>query len=384
MHFSLTILTCIQGKKFDISKGTVIFVESESPYYDGNNNLKFKESDTVNDYFKYCDDYYNSSGSGYSSDSAFSGSGFVDFYSKCICCAETLCLCDSIQSASHHAQSNTIIALANSVNLVSVKPSLFNLPSAVTVFQHITNLSIIGYNNATIDCNFFRSIHFYHCNNVIIQNIRCGNNTDDKYTVFIADKLYDDYFYYYNFNDDFFNIYHHGIMIYSCTNVYLKICTFVASMVEIFAVSSFVHIDQSYFLAVTYLIEDNYYTATTLIINQIASIVTVEITNSLFLTIDNKGLLLFYILVDDPNGLINVFIDHTSFSHLSFDPGWVAENGLIWMRLSCNDYITFNEVKITSNSFAPPSDVRLAAVHPVLSVTTDLSVVQGYQISIRT
>ena len=388
--FTLATLTYVQGNRFDISKRSVIFVDSESSYYDDDNNLKFKESDTVNDYFKYCDDYYNSSKSGYSSDNT-SGSGFTYFFSKCICCAETLCLCDSIQSASHYTQNNTVIALANSVNIFSERSFLFNLPFLVTVFQHITNLSLIGYNNATIDCNFFRSVHFNYCNNIVIQNItwiKCGYNRDDKFIIQSLDRLGDNYFYAYSFNDSFFHLYHHGIRLDSCTNVYLKNCTFVASMVEISAVSGVVHIDETNFLAVAYLIEDDYYdyyTATTLIINQIkGSYVTVRITNSLFSTMDNKGLLLFYILVDNPNAFIDGFIEHTNFTYLSFDPGWVAENGLIWLRLSCNHSIIFNGVKISSNNNFAHSDTAFSDIglSAILSVTVDLSMVERSRFSI--
>ena len=371
----LATLTYVQGNRFNIAKETLIFVDSESLYCDDSNNLKLKESDTVNDYFKYCDDYYNSSGSGYMYN--MSDNAYTYFFGNCICCTVTLCLCDSMEGAQHHTQNNTVIALTNSVNLVSVKPFLF-IAFSVTVFEHITNLSLTGYNNATIDCNFISSVHFNHCNNVIIQNItwiNCGNNRDDRGT--IADSH--NYHYTNNFKDHFFNIYHDGIKLDSCTNVFLKNCTFIASMVGISSVSGLVHIDQVNFLSVAHLIKDDYYTATTLIINQInASVVSVKITNSLFSTIDNKGILLFYVLVDNPEAFIDVIIDHTNFTHLSFDPGWVAENGLIWMRLSCNNNITFNEVNITSNSFAP-SDIRLAAI---LSVTANLSMVQRNRISI--
>ena len=48
-----------------------------------------------------------------------------------------------------------------------------------TTFENLTNLSLIEYNNTTVDCNFFGSLHFKNCNNVIIENItwiNCGSD----------------------------------------------------------------------------------------------------------------------------------------------------------------------------------------------------------------
>ena len=101
----LPTLTYIYGNKFNISDGSLIFVNSESLFY-YHDNLKFKDDDIVNDYLKYCDDYqYHSTGSGYS-------------ISDCICCTATMCLCDSLQSAIHHTKNNTVIAISNSVPMI--------------------------------------------------------------------------------------------------------------------------------------------------------------------------------------------------------------------------------------------------------------------------
>ena len=39
----------------------------------------------------------------------------------------------------------------------------------------------------------------------------------------IADKPDNNYFWAYNFNDNYFIVYHHGLFFNSCTNIYLKI-----------------------------------------------------------------------------------------------------------------------------------------------------------------
>ena len=65
--------------------------------------------------------------------------------------------------------------------------------------------------------------------------------------------------------------------------------------------------------------------------------------------------MLFYILVDDPGSTIQVLVSQTNFSSASYDPGWAAENGMVWMRIlsSMDAYIEFNEVKFLSNNFKP-------------------------------
>ena len=85
--------------------------------------------------------------------------------------------------------------------------------------------------------------------------------------------------------------------------------------------------------------------------------VVIIITNTLFSQVssnlDNHALLLLYILVDDPDSTIQVFVNQSNFSSVSFRPDWEAENGIFWIRiLSCrNAYIKFFEVKFHSNSF---------------------------------
>ena len=68
-----------------------------------------------------------------------------------------------------------------------------------------------------------------------------------------------------------------------------------------------------------------------------------------------SNLLLFYILFDDPSSTIQVFVNHTNFSSVSYDPGWAAENGMVWIRIlsSMDAYIEFSEVKFLSNNFKP-------------------------------
>jgi len=255
--------------------------------------------------------------------------------------------------------------------------------NSVITFEHFTNLSLIGYSNVTIDCNFFGSVNFKYCSNVTIENIRwirCGSNTDSK--GILADSH--DHHYIFNFDNNFFFVYKFGIKVDSCTNVYLKNCTFVASMVGLFAVSDAININQVHFFSVAYpIIADGYlcpgcYTATGLVISHNKMIksnsVYVNVTNSLFSTLDNKGLLLFYILSNNSYITMNIFVKNTNFTNASFDPGWVARNGIIWMRLSCQVRITFNGVKFASNNFSQLNN-RPAAI---LSIAVDHSAIKSY------
>ena len=89
------------------------------------------------------------------------------------------------------------------------------------------------------------------------------------------------------------------------------------------------------------------------------NIVVVKIFNSLFTRGEGiqfiTSLLLLYILVDDSNSTMEVFVNQTNFSSISYDPGWAAENGMVWIRiLSSKDaYIQFSGVNFLSNYFQP-------------------------------
>ena len=103
--------------------------------------------------------------------------------------------------------------------------------------------------------------------------------------------------------------------------------------------------------------------------------VVVKITNSLFSqvnsTSDDHALLLLYILVDDPNSTIQVFVNQSSFSSVSYRPGWEAENGMFWIRiLSCKDaYIKLSKVKFQSIKFRS-KDHNFAAMLLHIDITT--------------
>ena len=161
-------------------------------------------------------------------------------------------------------------------------------------------------------------------------------------------------------------------------------------MIGFHKVSGILNIDHVHFLSTTTYNGDRYLSlGTGLVINQQSNvkaaenIVVVKIINNLFSQVEginsynNKpGVLLLYILVDDSHSTMQVFVKQTNFSSASYDPGWAAENGMIWIRIlsSRDPYIEFNGVKVISNDFQPykfppPLDVeyKFAAV---LSITS--------------
>ena len=235
----------------------------------------------------------------------------------------------------------------SSVDLVSMDPPLLYTQNTST-FENFTNLSLIGYNNATVDCNFSRSLHFNYCNNVTMENItwiNCGSDVRHRpITAEVPD-------YYNHVNHNFFHSYNHGIKLKTCSNIYLKNCTFVASKIGIFSTSGNVHIDRVHFLSSAYNIDGDL-TSMFTIINQHYTIsnVTVTITNSVFSTMSNKGLLLLYIFADNPyaDAIFNIYIKDTNFTHLSYDPSLITES-VMQIRLSSYVNVTFSRVKIISN-----------------------------------
>ena len=86
-------------------------------------------------------------------------------------------------------------------------------------------------------------------------------------------------------------------------------------------------------------------------------------------------MLLFYILVDDPHSEIQALVSQTNFSSISYDPGWAAENGMVWIRiLSSRDaYIEFNEVQFLSNNFQPEFHLIPSDFVAMLHVTSERS-----------
>ena len=243
---------------------------------------------------------------------------------------------------------NTIVAINSSITLRSD-----------IIINNITNVSIIGYDKSVeIICAFTTVIKFQNCKNISIHNITwnwCGHNTYSTYFFNYASN-FDRYFFLFN---NFF-----GLSFKFCTNIRLKSCTFIDSMVTIKnAVSGTVCIDQIHFLSTTFL-------ATTGIImhqdNQTEpnNNLVMKFTNTLFSHAsskpDNRASMLLYILVDDPGSTIQVFFNQSNFSLISFSPGWEAENGMYWIRiLSCKDAcIKFFKVNFHSNRLIPSYDTR--------------------------
>ena len=265
-------------------------------------------------------------------------------------------------------EDNTIVAINSSVTLKSR-----------VVFSNITNLSIIGYNKKVEMLCAFRlgSVRFENCNNITIENIswnHCGHNIDETF-VFVPEANIIP-----NFDRDFFFIHSFGLSFIFCTDISLKYCTFKDSMIEINnAISGAVCIDQIHFSS-TNTFYFNTPLATGFIMRQdnqtrLNNNVVVKITNTLFSqvnsTIYGRALLLLYILIDDPNSTIQVFVNQSNFSSVSYRPGWQAENGMFWIRiLSCKDaYIKFFKVKFQSNKIRS-KDPNFAAILLHIDVTT--------------
>ena len=88
-----------------------------------------------------------------------------------ICCSYGKCPCLSLGYALTHLTSNILINITTDVTL-----------SSHTKVSDLTNVSIIGHNNPTVNCTNVGSIHFTICHNCIIQGIiwdGCGNENID-------------------------------------------------------------------------------------------------------------------------------------------------------------------------------------------------------------
>ena len=374
MWTHLYTLTSVQGHRINANNESLIFIDSKYFHHAYDDDEDIRGSDVADEYFQYCDEHYDS-GSGYlSQNDSASGSGYS--LSGCICCTTTLCLCDSVHNAVNHTNNNTVIVMANSFDLISIGPVL---PYAytTTMFENFTNLSLIGYNSATINCNYLRSqtLHFRYCNNVTIENIiwiNCG-----RYHRPIILDAPPNYYINHNF---FNNQYNYGIKLDTCSNVLLKNCTFIASKVGIFGTSGVVHIDQVSFLSSAYNIAGDL-TSMFAIINQnnaISNDVIVKVTNSLFSTLGIEGLLLFYIFADNPqpNITFNIFFEDTNITHLSYytDSITVSES-IMQIRLSSNVNIRFSRVKIASNHFTNVYTRHKSST--ILSLNADLTTIDG-------
>ena len=245
-------------------------------------------------------------------------------------------------------ENNTIVAINSSMRLESI-----------IIFSDITNMSIIGYHKTVEMFCAFGSVWFENCNNISIENIswnQCSYNNGNRYLFSPYENIIP------NFDDDFFLLHSSGLSFTFCTDISLKSCTFQDSMIEINTVSGAVCIDQIHFLSTNTMYVSTSL-ATGLIMHQENQTrlnnndVVVKISNTLFSQINSTlydhALLLLYILVDDPGSTIQVFVNQSNFSSVSYRPDWEAENGMVWIRiLSCMDaYIKFFEVKFQSNKF---------------------------------
>ena len=285
------------------------------------------------------------------------GSSREDYDSdSCICSNETKCVCFKFEDAFHHVENNTVIAINGTIRGFT----------ANVVLNEITNISIIGYHKVVeVYCISKGSIEFNSCNDITIVNIAwigCGNNKNNLRPGAVGgNKLK----YSGNFYDDFSKLYFHGLNFFYCTNISIQSCTFKASTVGINKASGIICIDQVHFLSTCECNLNKYIAlATGLILNQTKTntdaFVMLQIRNSLF-SQDKRNcsfnyktnLLLFYMLVDDPHSEIQVLVSQTNFSSISYDPGWAAENGMVWIRiLSSRDaYVELNEVQFLSNNF---------------------------------
>ena len=298
------------------------------------------------------------------------------FIDNCICSSQTECVCFKFEDAFNYVENNTVIAINGTIEEFT----------ANIVLSNITNISIIGYHETVvINCSARGSLEFRNCNNILIENITwisCGNNIDERIPLTFG---WESPTYLLNFHDYFLQFYFYGLKFTYCTNIMLKSCIFEASMVGIFEASGVIYIDQVHFLSTSaYDFPGTIFTihlATGLIINQtniqVNTSVVIKIINSLFSQTECsnpcRNLLLFYILVDDPHSEIQVLVSQTNFSSISYDPGWAAENGMVWIRiLSSKDaYIEFNEVQFLSNNFQ--REIRLIPTDfiAMLHVTSD-------------
>ena len=337
------IIMCVQGKLVVSSDDEKLIIVNPSLYV---NTMGFdcRSEDFDGDSEDYDDDI---------------GSSSEDHESNsCICSNETKCVCSNLEDAFHHVENNTVIAINGTIRGFT----------ANVVLNKITNISIIGYHKVVeVYCISKGSIEFNSCNDITIVNIAwigCGNNKDNLgHGAVGGDKPK----YSGNFYDDFSKLYFHGLSFAYCTNISIQSCTFKVSTVGINKASGIICIDQVHFLSTCECNLNKYIAlATGLIINQtktnINASVMLQITNSLFsqakrtCSFNYKTNLLFvYILVDDPHSEIQMLFSQTNFSSISYDPGWAAQNGMVWIRiLSSRDaYVEFNKLQFLSNSFHP-------------------------------
>ena len=364
----LIILLCVRGN--------IMYENADEKLLIVNPSASFDNSSRMMD-----DDNYGLYG-GKLMDFNISSNYTVHENDSCICSDTRKCFCTEFTDALNHMENNTVVAITGIIEGFTAKITLSNY----------TNISIIGFHEViAINCLAKGFIEFQNCKNILIKNITwisCGNNSDNKARFATSgpnNKLFVTYFN--NFADNFFDVYFFGLNFNVCTNISMMSCSFEASMIRIFDASGQVYINQVHFLSTSnYDSRSDISLATGLIMDQTETkgeenFVMVEVTNSLFSQTESlnspHNLLLFYILINDPNGRIYVLVNQTNFSSISYNPGWAAENGMVWIRiLSSKDaYIQFSGVNFLSNYFQPdilPRDLRaLYRFAGLLAITSD-------------
>ena len=276
----------------------------------------------------------------------------------CICVDIKKCFCTTLQGALNNVEDNTIIAINTTLGEFTANVALFNY----------ANILITGYYKViTINCLSRGSIEFQSCRNIIIKNITwisCGYNQDDRGHFGVPGPNNEFSVRYIHNFDNFFDIYFSGLRFGFCTNISLLSCSFEASMVRVYEASGIIHINRVNFLSTSdHDVHDHISLATGLIISQITprleNLIKIQVINSLFSQTESlnasNNLLLFYVFINNTGSIVQVLVNQTNFSSVSYDPGWAAENGMIWLRiLSCRDgSIEFNGVKFLSNYFQP-------------------------------
>ena len=276
----------------------------------------------------------------------------------CISSRSKQFVCKRLDKIMPYVESNTIIAINSTTSLDSS-----------IVFKNVANISIIGYNKfIEIICfNTKESVIFMNCSNITIENVlwnHCSYSSETAVSIGAT----------FNFDDDFRAHYSFGLSFIFCTDITIKSCTFKNTLVEINTFSGTLCMDCVKVLsrAQDPIYKHFYYVdpqlnplPTGIILNQTnqttkpTNDATVKITNSLFSQNNSSWdsqvfqLLLFYILVDDPDSTIQVHVRQTNFSSASYNSGWPAENGMVWMRMSCRDAnIKFYGVKFVFNKFS--------------------------------
>ena len=357
------IIMCVQGNLAVSSDDEKLIIVNPSTYV---KTMNFNcRSEDFDDHSKDYNEHIGSSNRDHDSDS-------------CIYSNETKYVCSNLEDAFNHVENNTVIAINRTIKGFT----------ANVVLNKINNISIIGYHKVVeVYCISKASIEFKRCNGIIIENVSwigCGNNKDKLHYGQVGGDIprYSEYF-----HRDFSKRYFHGLNFVYCINISIQSCTFKASTVMINKASGIIYVDQVHFLSTCACnITMRSVVATGLIINQtktnINASVMLQITNSLFsqakrtYSFNYKTyLLLFYILVDDPYSEIQVLISQTNFSSISYDPGWAAENGMVWIRiLSSRDaYIEFNKVQFLSNNFKPELRLIPSDFVAMLHVTSERS-----------